>query len=73
MKYFGLMLMVMLLLINDYNPDIVGPANQGGCIIRCVGNLAYERGIPYEISRDCRSWVDEITAEPLPTLTKSLS
>jgi hypothetical protein len=22
---------------------IVGPANQGGCIIRCVGNLADEK------------------------------
>jgi hypothetical protein len=23
--------------------SIVGPANQGGCIIRCVGNLADEK------------------------------
>jgi hypothetical protein len=71
-----------------YNPDkgsvvkwpaIVGPANQYGCIILRVGNLADEkvlglqRGIPYEVSRDRRSSVDRITAEPLPTSRKSIS
>jgi hypothetical protein len=35
--------------------------------------LGLQRGIMYEISRDRRSWVDRITADPLPTSTKSLS
>jgi hypothetical protein len=35
----------LLLYADDVNllGDIVGPVNQGGCIIRCVGNLADEK------------------------------